>query len=198
MMLLAFCRNQSGGVIRSWNRTLRECGHADWCVVRMRSYMRGFTLVELLVTVVIILTLASVAFPLAHVMAQRSKETQLREALQKIRSGIDAYKRAADSGHIVLKSGESGYPPSLNVLIEGVADAKAATVNGMATSGTLYFLRRIPRDPMNVDESIPAADTWGKRSYASSYEDPREGVDVFDVYSMSQGIGLNNQPYHQW
>jgi general secretion pathway protein G len=189
----------------------------------------GFTLIELLMTVLIIAVLGSVALPLTHLASQRSKEAQLREALHQIREAIDAYKRAADSGHIVVNSGESGYPASLDVLVGGVVDAKPGSplapvmaVNSVNptnagapqtlnapmnivmtnTSGTagakLYFLRRIPRDPMNEDLDMPAADTWGKRSYASSYENPQEGVDVFDVYSLSSKVGLNKQPYREW
>lgn len=180
-------------------------------------------------TVLIIAVLASVALPLTHLASQRSKEAQLREALHQIREAIDAYKHAADSGHIVVNSGESGYPASLDVLVGGVVDAKPGsplapfaaansvnptnagalqtlnapmnivTTNASGTAGTkLYFLRRIPRDPLNEDLEMPAADTWGKRSYASSYENPQEGVDVFDVYSLSPKVGLNKQPYREW
>ena len=150
----------------------------------------GFTLIELLMTVLIVAVLASVALPMTHLASQRTKEAQLREALRQIRDAIDAYKRAADSGHIVLKSGESGYPASLDVLVGGAVMPQ--------TGVKLYFLRRIPRDPMNDDLDLPAADTWGKRSYASSYEAPQEGVDVFDVYSLSPKTGLNKQPYREW
>jgi len=170
-----------------------------------RSHPGGFTLIELLMTVLIIAVLASVALPLTHLAAQRSKEAQLRDALHQIREGIDAYKRAADSGHIVLTSGESGYPPSLEVLVSGVVDAKpdgpsvpGAIDAAVSPGAKLYFLRRIPRDPMNEELDVPAADTWGKRSYASSYENPQEGVDVFDVYSLSSKVGLNKQPYREW
>jgi general secretion pathway protein G len=189
----------------------------------------GFTLIELLMTVLMVAVLASVALPLSHLASQRNKETQLREALHQIREAIDAYKHAADSGHIVLKSGESGYPPSLDVLVNGVVDAKPRSPVGsvhsenslssnngvvnqtlsaplntvtMNTKGAerakLFFLRRIPRDPMNDNLDLSAADTWGKRSYASSYENPQEGIDVFDVYSLSSKVGLNKQPYREW
>lgn len=185
------------------------------------KHQGGFTLIELLMTVLIIAVLASVALPLTHLASQRSKEAQLREALHQIREAIDAYKRAADSGHIVLKSGESGYPANLDVLVSGVVDAKpgspVANLNGgvgsqalnapsntvtMNTTGPagakLYFLRRIPIDPMNDNLDLSAVDTWGKRSYASSYENPQEGIDVFDVYSLSSKVGLNKQPYREW
>ena len=43
-----------------------------------------------------------------------------------------------------------------------------------------------------------AAATWGKRSYASSHQEPREEGDVFDVYSLAPGRGINGQPYREW
>ncbi|WP_405023323.1 type II secretion system protein [Limnohabitans sp.] len=96
----------------------------------------GFTLIELLMTVLIVAVLASVALPMTHLASQRMKEAQLREALRQIRDAIDAYKRAADSGHIVLKSGESGYPASLDVLVSGVVDAKPGSPIALGNLGS--------------------------------------------------------------
>ena len=88
--------------------------------------------------------------------------------------------------------GASGYPKTLELLASGVEDPKSPT------KAKIYFLRRIPRDPMSSDPSIPAAETWGKRSYASSAENPQEGNDVFDIYSLSTERGLNGIPYQEW
>ena len=90
------------------------------------------------------------------------------------------------------KAGDSGYPRTLQVLIDGVEDAKSPTGSKM------YFLRRVPRDPFYPDPSVPAAQTWGKRTYASPPDAPREGDDVFDVYSLSPGTGLNGVRYREW
>jgi general secretion pathway protein G len=62
----------------------------------------------------------------------------------------------------------------------------------------IYFLRRLPRDPFYLDPKARPADTWGKRSYESSYESPAPGRDVFDVYSLAEGVGINGVPYRQW
>lgn len=159
---------------------------------------RGFTLVEMLVTVAIVAILASAVFPLTHLAFKRTKETQLRQALHEIRSAIDAYKRAADSGHIVLKTEDSGYPPTLLALMQGIEDAKPPKVNGTRQPGKLYFLRQVPRDPMAEDLELAPQDTWGLRSYASSHEEPKAGVDVFDVFSKSKALGLNDQAYNEW
>lgn len=147
---------------------------------------------ELLVTLVIVGILASAIFPMAELSIQRSREQALRTALRELRTAIDAYKQAIEDGHVPKKVGESGYPHRLEELVEGVGDAKNPK------GGRLYFLRRIPRDPFVSDTSVPDADTWGRRSYASSRDDPQVGEDVFDVYSRMPGIGMNGIPYRNW
>jgi general secretion pathway protein G len=153
----------------------------------------GFTLIELVVTVAIIGILVSAALPLAELAVKRAKETELRAALRQIRTALDDYKKAVDEGRIVRRADESGYPPSLEVLVEGVPDAKDP-----AKKRLLHFLRRVPRDPLADDPALPAARTWGLRSYESPHDAPREGRDVFDVYSLAPGVGLNGVPYRQW
>ena len=147
--------------------------------------MRGFTLIELLIVVAIVALLASVAAPLAELSFQRGKEQELRTALREIREGIDAYKRAADEGRIERKADASGFPPSLDTLVQGVPDKTSPE------KSTIYFLRRIPRDPITGED-------WGLRSYASPASDPQPGKDVYDVYSRSDETGLNKVPYREW
>lgn len=157
-----------------------------------RTRCSGFTLVELLMTILIIGILASAVLPMVHLGQRLRQEEQLRQALRDIRDGLDAYKQAVGEGRIAIKPGESGYPKKLEDLSRGMPDAKDSK------GRRIYFLRRIPRDPFNRDVSLLAEQTWGKRSYASSHEDPKEGEDVFDVYSITPGTGSNGIAYREW
>lgn len=153
---------------------------------------RGFTLIELLVTVAIVSLLATMALPVAELAARRSQEQELRAALREIRDALDAYKRASDEGRIERVVGASGYPPSLQVLVEGVDDARSEQRR------RIHFLRRLPRDPLVRDTTLTAEQTWGLRAYDSPHDAPREGRDVYDVYSLAPGQGLNGRPYREW
>jgi general secretion pathway protein G len=154
---------------------------------------RGFTIIELVITVGIISLLATAVVPSAQLLHQREREAELRAALRTIRDAIDAYKLALDTGHIKREVDRSGYPPDLASLVDGVEDAASAK-EGVK----LYFLRRLPRDPFWPDATTPAAETWGLRSYASPPDDPAPGDDVYDVHSLSSRTGLNGVPYRDW
>lgn len=154
--------------------------------------MRGFTLIEMVIVVAIVGILASAAFPVASLVAQRAKESELRTSLRQMREAIDAYKRAGDEGRIARSVDASGYPPSLEALVEGVTDIK------LPGERKIYFLRRVPRDPMQTDANLSPNETWALRSYESPPDEPAEGKDVFDVRSRSERTGLNGVPYREW
>lgn len=151
---------------------------------------RGFSFVELLVVMTIVLILASAVQPLAKVTIQRTREAELRRVLREMRTAIDKFKDAADSGQIPtteLKANSEGYPPDLQTLVDGVSVANDAT------GRKLKFLRRVPVDPtMSNDE-------WGLRAYQDKPNSSSwSGQNVYDVYSKNQGTALDGTKYRDW
>jgi general secretion pathway protein G len=157
---------------------------------RTLANTRGFTFIELLVVSALLLILASAAMPLAKVTMQRQREAELRRNLREIRTAIDKYKDAVDTGQIGstdVRAGSEGYPPDLETLVEGVS------VAGDASGRKLKFLRRVPIDPMT--NSIE----WGKRSYQDRPDSTSfGGQNVYDVYTKSEGTALDGTKYKDW
>ena len=144
---------------------------------------RGFTLVELIVAMTILMILTAVAMPVVRITIQRNKERELRRDLWEMRDAIDRYKDAADRGAFQTKVDSQGYPPDLDTLVKGVDS------NGKK----MRFLRRIPVDPMT------GKDEWGLRSMQDDPDsDSWGGQSVFDVYTKSEGTGLDGTKYKTW
>lgn len=146
----------------------------------------GFTLAEMVIVAGILAILSAAVIPLVHSTQKRTKEMELRAAIREMRYAIDEYKRYSDAGLLPVDLGTDGYPAELEILVEGVdvvgqVDYKAR------------FLRRIPLDPMTGEYE------WGLRSYQ---DDPDSsswgGENVYDVFSLSEGVGLNGIPYAEW
>lgn len=151
-----------------------------------RGRANGYTLTELVVVCTLLVTLAATALPIGRVAAKRSKEAELRLALRLMRNAIDEYKRFTDAGLIPVELGSDGYPPDLETLVEGV------DVVGQIDT-RVRFLRRIPVDPMTGDGE------WGLRAYQDEWDsDSWGGGNVYDVYSQSEGMGLNGVEYRLW
>jgi len=151
-----------------------------------RAATRGMTLLELVIACSVLLVLASVALPLARVTVIRGKEQKLRYDLRQIRNAIDRYKDDADKGLIQVQAGTEGYPPDLETLYRGVQLSSAQDRH-------VRYLREIPKDP------ITGSKDWGLRSVQ---DDPDStawgGQDVFDVYSLAPGTGLDGTKYSEW
>ena len=153
---------------------------------------RGLTLIELVIVVAIIGILASAVAPLANISKKRAKEFELKRSLRILRSGIDRYKKAYDDKKIDNEIGRSGYPESLLELIEGVKDVKDPS------GRMIYFLRRLPRDPMSMNEFIQPEETWEIRAYENEPDDFSGGEDVYDIRSSSDEIALDGTAYKEW
>jgi len=147
---------------------------------------KGYSLLELVIVCVLLVTLAAVAVPVSKFAVKRGKEIELRMALRKLRNAIDEHKRFSDAGLIAVDLGTEGYPREIEVLIEGVE------IVGQIDK-TVRLLRRLPSDPMTGDVD------WGLRSFQDDWDsDSWGGENVFDVYSQSEGVGLNGVPYNEW
>jgi len=145
---------------------------------------RGFTLIELIVTIVILGILTSLAIPMARMSIQRQKERELRYDLRTMRDALDRYKEAYDRQLFREKGDSSGYPKSLEILVKGVE------ING---GKTLRFLREIPVDPMTGKAE------WGMRSMEDDPEsDSWDETAVYDVYTKAEGVGMDGTRYRTW
>jgi general secretion pathway protein G len=156
-----------------------------------RAGHRGFTLIEMVITLALIGLLAALAAPVAETVVRRGKEQDLKAALMQIRDAIDAYKDAADSGRVAKAATDTGYPANLEVLVNGVVDKNSAT------GAKMYFMRRVPRDPF-ADRSLAASQTWGLRASDSAPDAPLSGKDVYDVRSLSDDKALDGTYYREW
>jgi general secretion pathway protein G len=156
----------------------------------MMRGQRGYSFLEILIVTAILFILASVVVPLAQVTSQRQREVELRAVLRQMRTAIDKFKDEVDRGRIAqteLKPGSEGYPPSLETLVDGVP------IQGDASGARLKFLRKIPVDPMT------SSTDWGLRSYQDRPDARSWGREnVFDVYTKSEGTGLDGTRYRDW
>jgi len=155
---------------------------------------RGLSLIELVVTMVILTILGSLILPSAQMASRRTKEIELRRNLRDIRTAIDDYKKHYDKAQldnkIVTSVGKSGYPATLELLVEG-------DDFGGVVKEKKKFLRRVPKDPFHKVEAEEPA--WGMRSYVDAPDSTSWGEeDVFDVYSLSEGTAIDGTKYKDW
>jgi general secretion pathway protein G len=148
---------------------------------------RGVTLLEMIVTIGVLLILASVTVPTARFAVKRQKELELRRSLRDMRRAIDEYKKYCDAGLIPKEGVDSEcYPTELELLVEGVD--KVGTIGQK-----VKFLRKIPIDPFT--KSIE----WGKRSQQDEFDSSSWGrQNVYDIYTTYEGTALDGTEYKDW
>jgi len=155
----------------------------------------GFTLIELMIVLAIVGTLAMAAQPLMELTHKRLQESALREALRTLRGAIDEHKRLVEAGQLARGEDGSPYPVSLQSLVDGLP---LLDEGGRPRTGQrVHLLRKLPRDPM-AEPSVPAEASWALRSSASPALAPTPGADVFDVSSRSDGRALDGSLYRSW
>lgn len=158
------------------------------------SSNRGLTLIELLVTLLILSVLAAVALPYAEIGVRREKEFELRHSLREVRNAIDAFHEDWKNGEVSRTAegvSEDGFPKTLDILVEGVD-------TGDAKGTKRRYLRRIPRDPF-ADQSKKLAEQWVLRGYQDELDQMRwGGKDVFDLHSAYEGEAIDGTHYKDW
>jgi general secretion pathway protein G len=156
---------------------------------------KGLSLIELIVTLVILSLLATLILPSAQLAVKRSKEFELRRTLRVMRTAIDDYKRtydrAVEDKKLIASLNKSGAPETLQVLVEGYDF-------GGLTNYKKKFLRKIPVDPFNPPK--PGEEPkWGLRSYVDQPDSTVwGGEDVYDVFSLSQETAIDGTKYKDW
>jgi len=160
---------------------------------------RGFTLIEMIVTLTVLAILTTAAMPIAKTAVQRDKELELRRALREIREALDAYKKLADEKKIEIEEDSEGYPPDLETLVNGVEvqetqeGKEGGKESGKATKKIVRFLRRIPKDPMTGSLE------WGLRSYQDDPDSDTWGEEnVYDIHTKSGAKALDGSRYRDW
>lgn len=172
---------------------MRSSGHHGSSSAR-RAAAHGLSLIELLVTLVIVSILAAAALPYAETTIRREKELELRRALRDVRGAIDRFNEDWQAGRIPRSAGGAsadGYPRTLDVLVEGVD-------SGDARGGKRRYLRRIPRDPFAPPERDPGAQ-WVLRAFQDDTDAVAWGrQDVYDIRSASEAAALDGTRYRDW
>lgn len=148
----------------------------------------GFTIIELIIVIAIISTLAVVAIPMMETSVKREREIVLKRSLREIRTALDEYRDFVIKNKIQHDEETYGYPEDLEILVKGIEyrDKKNK-------AKIRRFMRKIPVDPMTGSAE------WGLRAYQDKRNSTHWGGDnIWDVYSKSEKKALNGTYYKEW
>ena len=149
---------------------------AEYLSLRERFWLRavcsqkGFSLLELMIAMFILIVLLSIALPAYQRSVQHARETVLKENLWQMRRSIDQFQ--ADKGKL---------PQSLQDLVEQ------------------KYLREVPRDPIkesqtSLNESAP---TWNEvQGEDTTSPDKEQGL--VDVKSTAEGEDSEGMAYTEY
>jgi general secretion pathway protein G len=162
-------------------------------MISRKHGFRGFTIVEMIITLSLLAILALSALPLGKMAVKRENEVELQRALRMMREAIDAWKKLADEKKFEFDEDTEGYPPTLEDLVKGIEVQDKGEGGKGARKRTVKFLRRIPKDPMTNSFD------WGLRSYQDDSDADVWGEEnVYDVFTKSQAVALDGTRYRDW
>jgi len=164
-------------------------------MMRKLDNIRGISLIELIVTMIILSVLSLLILPSAQMTMKRNKEIELRRELRLIRTAIDDYRKTYDQAivekKLIASLNKTSYPETLQILVDGYEF-------GGLVDYKKKFLRRIPVDPFNPPNPGEEPE-WGLRSYTDQLDSTTwGGEDVYDVYSLSGGTAIDGTKYTDW
>lgn len=136
----------------------------------VRNWASGYTLLELVITLIVLAILIMGTIPLAQNAVKRQKETRLRETLRDIRAAIDEFKR-----------------DSLGACPQGAVTTGNPTLPGGAAN--------VPTDPRSrvVIDDCTIFDTENLDRYPPTLEVLVQGVKIKPRgINMTGGSGLNS------
>lgn len=180
---------------------------------RVCASPRGFTLLELVITLFILTILTLGALPLVQLSVQRQREQALREALREMRSAIDQFHRDALGGPCAPTPGAAAAPipggegvpvQTQNAPAAPGVPGQQATIDPrsrvMITDCTIFTVDNPDRYPPDLDTLVngvniaPRAGAGGQLGGVGLGNDTRNATDVSGTLSTKKKVYLREIP----